>query len=108
MCFSSDSHAKRIAQLLAEAVGRRRPRYFVVRAWGRLAQIRASGVLVKSARTHRIHHRRHARWPTNTAAAFDARLRRKLVASCAKTAPRKKWRSEGQTRISTIRNDGLP
>jgi hypothetical protein len=38
MCFSSDSHAKRIAQLLAEAAGRRRPRYFVVRAWGRLAQ----------------------------------------------------------------------
>jgi hypothetical protein len=32
----------------------------------------------------------------------------KLEAGCAKKAPRKKWRSEGQTGISTIRNDGLP
>src|SRR6516225_10013221 len=79
MCFSSDSHAKRIAQLLAEAAGRRRPRYFVVRAWGRLAQIRASGVLVKFGRAHRIHHRGHARWPTSTADAFDTRYGGKLV-----------------------------
>ena len=35
---------------------------------------------LKLARTHRIHHRGHARWPTNTADAFDTRYGGKLVA----------------------------